>query len=627
MRGTQPLQPSDPTVIGRFRLTARLGSGGQGVVYLGEDESGRLVAVKVPHLPAWADAEMLARLARELEMARRTTPAFTARVVEADLESSPPYIVSEYIDGPSLRELVADRGPLHPDAVHRLATGLATGLAAIHQAGIVHRDVKPDNVLMGPDGPRLIDFGIARLPDGTMTSTGELVGTPLYMAPEVFEGERASAAADVFAWGAVVAYAARGRHVFEGGEMAAVMRRIVTDEPDLTFIPDSIRPVVAAALAKRPTDRPGSTDILLRLVGGAPAGADTEAVRRSKARRHYRTAAVVAAALLATATALVFVRYGDASPTTSDRPSTTITTPPADDGGSSPPDSGDGGTHDPAAPGEGTTTDPAPPGDGATADPGQPPQADSPPAVSDGDTRAYYDVTPEEHGRQVKELRAAGFRPLSLSITDRGYTALWREAPGPPYVTAHGLSGSAYQDFFDQWSAKGYAETIAVAHDGDTGPVFASVMEKNGGAFMAYHGQTSSQLSSRNAQARGDGLIPVWITAHGTEDEVLFNAAWIANPEGAAWSVTTGQSAQEFQAEFDKRARDFLRPEVTIAPDGTYTAIWKKSRTDWYCYSGMTTARHVAKLREMTAKGYRLTRLVASQVGSEVQYSMLLLKD
>ncbi|MFI6887531.1 serine/threonine protein kinase [Streptosporangium canum] len=267
MRTPNPLTSVDPRQISRYRLIGRLGAGGQGVVYLGEDPAGTAVAIKVLHAMATADPELQARFAAELAAVQRVGPLCAARILDADLEAPRPYIVSEYVDGPSLRAAVAERGPLDADAVHRLATNTATALAAIHGAGIVHRDLKPDNVLLGPDGPRLIDFGVARTVGMTMTGSGQMLGTPMYMAPEIFKGERAGPAADVFAWGAVLVYAATGRAAFEAAEPAAAMHRVLALEPDLSGLPSRLGPLVARALAKDPSRRPAAIELLHSLIG------------------------------------------------------------------------------------------------------------------------------------------------------------------------------------------------------------------------------------------------------------------------------------------------------------------------------------------------------------------------
>ncbi|GLX94471.1 serine/threonine-protein kinase [Herbidospora sp. NBRC 101105] len=261
-----PLDPGDPRSLGEYRLTGRLGEGGQGVVYLGVSPSGAHVAVK---LLRGADDGVRHSLARELAALRDVAPFCTARVLAADVAGRRPYVVSEYVAGPSLQERVSSSGPLTGGELDRLAVGTATALAAIHAAGVVHRDFKPGNVLLGPDGPRVVDFGIAR-PSESETITGGPIGTPAYLAPEQIAGHPASAASDVFAWGATIVYAATGRAAFGSDSVASVLHRIMTVDPDVSGVPAPLRGLVARCVAKDPTVRPSARDLLLTLVGAAP---------------------------------------------------------------------------------------------------------------------------------------------------------------------------------------------------------------------------------------------------------------------------------------------------------------------------------------------------------------------
>lgn len=262
-----PLMAGDPSRLGSFRLTGRIGEGGQGVVYLGVNQEGERAAIKLLHVKFTGDASARSRFARELRASQRVAPFCTARVIEADLEGDTPYIASEYIEGRSLRDLVEAEGPLRGAALDRLAIGTATALTAIHRAAIVHRDFKPDNVLLAADGPRVVDFGIARILDSTGTITSKAIGTPAYMAPEQIAGDDVGPYTDVFAWGATMAFAATGEAVFDGGSIAVVLNRILTHEVDLSMMTEPLRSVVRSSLAKSPQARPSADRILLRLLG------------------------------------------------------------------------------------------------------------------------------------------------------------------------------------------------------------------------------------------------------------------------------------------------------------------------------------------------------------------------
>ncbi|WP_260615173.1 serine/threonine-protein kinase [Microbispora sp. KK1-11] len=269
-----PLEPDDPRTLGGFRISGRLGEGGQGVVYLAYAPDGAPVAVKV--LKTGLDPVVRARLARELDVLRGVAPFCTARVITAMVDGREPYVVSEFVDGPSLQQRVTASGPLRGGELERLAVGTATALAAIHGAGIVHRDFKPGNVLLGPDGPRVVDFGIARQGESETMTAGP-VGTPAYLAPEQIAGHPATPASDVFAWGATIVFAASGRAAFGAGNVAAVLHRIMTTFPDLTPVPPPLRALVERCLAKDPAARPAARDLLLELVGTAPGPVRTDA--------------------------------------------------------------------------------------------------------------------------------------------------------------------------------------------------------------------------------------------------------------------------------------------------------------------------------------------------------------
>ncbi|MFI0372471.1 protein kinase [Actinomadura sp. 1N219] len=265
-----PLTTADPTRLGGWELLGRIGAGGQGVVYLGrpaEIAGGpSRVAVKLLHAQLLGNAGARERFVRELALLQRVAGFCTAQMLDADTAGDRPYIVSEYVPGRSLRRLVQEEGPRTGADLDRLAISSVTALTAIHRANVVHRDLKPQNVLMGPDGPRVIDFGIARAFDTNATQVSQVVGTPAYMAPEQFTG-RVVPATDLFAWAGTLLFAATGRDPFAGGPLPAVMYRIMNETPDLSALPEPLADVAAACLAKDPKARPASEDVLLWLLG------------------------------------------------------------------------------------------------------------------------------------------------------------------------------------------------------------------------------------------------------------------------------------------------------------------------------------------------------------------------
>ncbi|WP_433465200.1 protein kinase domain-containing protein [Spirillospora sp. CA-128828] len=270
MPETRPLRATDPPELGGFRLTARIGEGAQGIVFLGESDTGQRVAAKLLHADVGRDDRARTLFERELSAARRVAPFCTARVLAAEADGDTPYIVSEYIDGPSLRDQITGNGVASPAELVRLAIGTATALAAIHEADVVHRDFKPANVLLGPDGPKVIDFGVARPLEATSATLTGAVGTPAYMAPEQIAGAPGGAPLDMFAWGCTMAFAANGVPPFGNDTVPAIMQRVLYGEPELGALTGDLRALVASCLAKDPAGRPTALQVLQRLLGLGP---------------------------------------------------------------------------------------------------------------------------------------------------------------------------------------------------------------------------------------------------------------------------------------------------------------------------------------------------------------------
>ncbi|MER7465243.1 serine/threonine-protein kinase [Streptomyces sp. NPDC097981] len=267
---------TDPAYVGPFRVVGVLGQGGMGRVLLGAGPDGRLVAVKQVHERFARDDGFRARFRREVAASRRVSGAYTAAVIDSDADAATPWLASVFVSGPSLGSAVESAGVLSEEPLRRLAAGLASALAEIHREGLIHRDLKPDNVLLAEDGVRVVDFGIARAVDGEgstgLTRTGWVIGSPAFMSPEQAESREPTPAADVFSLGSVLVMAATGNSPFAGASTLQTLYDVVHAVPDLSGVPSGLRPVVERCLAKDPADRPTAAGLLDLLGPVAPAG-------------------------------------------------------------------------------------------------------------------------------------------------------------------------------------------------------------------------------------------------------------------------------------------------------------------------------------------------------------------
>ncbi|MFI9359961.1 PQQ-binding-like beta-propeller repeat protein [Kitasatospora sp. NPDC053057] len=268
----EPLNSTDPETVGPYRLIARLGAGGMGQVYLARSTGGRTVAVKVVRPELAQDQEFRVRFRREVAAARAVDGAYTAPVTDADPDGPTPWLATAYVLGPSLTEAVHEHGPLPEPSVRALGARLAEALEAIHGAALVHRDLKPSNVLLAADGPRVIDFGIARAMDGdSMTQTGTVVGSPGFMSPEQASGRPTGAPGDVFSLASVLVFAATGHGPFDSASgVAAQLYKVVHEEPDLTDVPPALRAILEHCLRKDPALRPLPAHLRAWLATGTP---------------------------------------------------------------------------------------------------------------------------------------------------------------------------------------------------------------------------------------------------------------------------------------------------------------------------------------------------------------------
>ncbi|MGW2619398.1 protein kinase domain-containing protein [Streptomyces sp. NPDC001500] len=273
------LHKDDPRSLGGYRIVDRLGAGGMGVVYRGRSRSGREVAVKVVHAQYAEDTVFRARFRQEIEAVRKVSGAFTAPVVDADPEAERPWMATQYVPGPTLSAHIRRHGPLRGPQLRRLALGLVEALREIHRAGVVHRDLKPGNVLMAADGPRVIDFGISRAAENqTLTETGKVIGTPPFMSPEQFADSRSvGPASDVFSLGALLVFAATGRGPFDADSPYLTAWRVLQEEPEVEAVAEPLRAVLTGCLAKDPVDRPGLGALAQQFARALPEPAEDDA--------------------------------------------------------------------------------------------------------------------------------------------------------------------------------------------------------------------------------------------------------------------------------------------------------------------------------------------------------------
>ncbi|MCA2225690.1 serine/threonine-protein kinase [Nonomuraea aurantiaca] len=264
--GFGPLMEDEHEAIGPYRIVGRMGAGGMGVVYAGIADDGSRVAVKVIHPGLAADPQFLARFVREVDLLSRVQGRCTVSVLAADTAAMPPWLATEFVPGPTVSTYVQDNAPLPPDELLSFGVDIAEALTDIHRAGIVHRDLKPGNVILSASGAKVLDFGIARaLDESGLTGTGALIGSPGWISPEQYRGDQADAAADVFAWGALMAYASTGRPPFGTGAPDVLAYRVMSVDPDLSGVPARVRDLVRSALAKDRTARPASDELLAQV--------------------------------------------------------------------------------------------------------------------------------------------------------------------------------------------------------------------------------------------------------------------------------------------------------------------------------------------------------------------------
>ncbi|MEV2278402.1 protein kinase [Nocardiopsis sp. NPDC049922] len=524
----QPLTPGDPPRIGPHRLLARLGAGGMGEVYLARSPDGHLCALKAVKEDLAHDAQFRARFRREIRAARLVRGPFVPRVVDADPDAPAPWMATEYVPGPTLKEAVLRGGPLPEPSLRVLALGLARALCTIHEAGITHRDLKPSNVLLSPRGPQVIDFGIARAVEGTvLTRTGQTLGTPAYTSPEQITGEEVSARSDVFSMAGTVVFAALGEPPFGSGRPSAVLGRVLDGDPFVDAVPEGpLRDVVAACLAKDPADRPDAERVreelsalplpsaehgwlpspvarqiddrrsesrradeaertTVPLDGGAaapdavepgpPPGAGADSPDRGARRPRWRRRAAVTGA--AAVSALVIVGAAALAVTALPLP-----------GQDPPPSAGTGGD----------------PSDGPS---GGPDPSDAAPSVTlDG---FVYDLVFSDDGER---LYVFGSGTLSTWDWREGVPVdVFEPAPYAAYATSTGYVAAATDGYVEVWEGSSENRVAVVADENEEYGAYDMPALTDDGSRLAL-------LASEDGTPEGDRVIQVWDVATDTAE-------------------------------------------------------------------------------------------------------------
>jgi len=648
------LQPGDPGQIGRYRLLGRLGEGGMGRVFLGVSPGGRHVAVKLIN-PGQAGTHFRERFAREIEAARRVGGFHTAPVVDADLDADPPWMVTAYIPGPSLDDAVRERGSFGADELCRLGAGLAEGLAAIHACGLVHRDLKPSNVILAEDGPRIIDFGIARAVEASaMTTAGAVFGTFAFMSPEHVRGDPVGPASDVFSLGCTLAFAATARAPFGEDSIVTVARRIAGESPDLTGVPSErgFRQVISECLVKSAGDRPTTAALLARLTGTAPdeaarpvsgdpapdrpwhmptadyglPGANLGPAapgppgRRSGRRRMLLTVGLAVIVILGAGLGILLTRGGPAKPSAGAHPSGAASSSPR---ASSSPQATQRRALTPVGP------PPSRP-DATLPDPGSKGvdsvvfSSDSVLAAADDNGKVYlWDVTghltatlPDRSSSGVNDV---AFSPPGNSIAaadQNGQTFLWNAASGKLIAVFSDPGAAIYSDTF------GPKGTVIAAGDSSGSTLLFNVASHGITAAVSDPGSKGvsgiafSADGSRLATSDYNGTTYLWNTATGkrvatlTEPRVggrgVFDVAFIdggrlitSDDSGNMylWDLATGKITRT------------LRPpgniggdgKIAVSPDGGFVAV---VNGDGHAYVwDLTTGKLVATFADPGSKG------------------------